>query len=106
MIDMSKFSRWDAVDYLRSEEDALLYLQACIDEDAGDGKLILAALSDIARAKNLSPLARDAGISRDALDKTLSVEGRPGFVVVLQIIRTLGLEMSLRRCEKTEVQNV
>ena len=48
-MDMSKFSKWDAVDYLHTEEDALLYLQACINEDDGDGKLILAALSDVAR---------------------------------------------------------
>ena len=105
-MDMSKFSKWDAVDYLHSEEDALLYLQACIDEDDGDGKLILAALSDVARAKNMSVLARDAGISRDALYKTLSAEGRPGFTVVLRIIRALGLEMSLRRREATETQKV
>jgi probable addiction module antidote protein len=82
-----------------------LYLQACIDEDDGDGKLILAALSDVARAKNLSALARDASISRDALYKTLSAEGRPGFAVVLRIIRALGLEISLRRREPAETQN-
>jgi probable addiction module antidote protein len=105
MLDMSKFSKWDPVDYLHSEEDALLYLQACIDEDDGDGKLILAALSDVARAKNLSALARDASISRDALYKTLSAEGRPGFAVVLRIIRALGLEISLRRREPAETQN-
>ena len=82
----------------------MLYLQACIDEDDGDGKLILAALSDVARAKNLSALARDAGISRDALYKTLSAEGRPGFAVVLRIIRALGLEIALRRREPAETQ--
>ena len=98
------FAKWDPVDSFHSEEDALLYLQACIVEDDGDGKLILAALSDVARAKNLSALARDAGISRDALYKTLSAEGRPGFAVVLRIIRALGLEIALRRREPTETQ--
>ena len=55
-MDMSKFSNWDAVDYIHSKEDALLYLKACVDEDDGDGTLILAALNDIARAKVLKKI--------------------------------------------------
>lgn len=45
-----EFNRWDAADYLESEEDMRLYLEACAEEDAGDGSLILAAIGDIARA--------------------------------------------------------
>ena len=47
-MDMSKFAKWDPIDSIHTKEDALLYLQASIDED--DGKLIRAVLSDIARA--------------------------------------------------------
>ena len=46
-----KFIRWDAADYLKSEEDVALYLEACLKEDSGDGRLIRAALDDIARAR-------------------------------------------------------
>ena len=55
-MDMSKFSNWVAVDYIHSKEDALLYLKACVDEDDGDGTLMLAALDDIARAKMLKKI--------------------------------------------------
>ena len=61
-MDIKKFAKWDPVDFLHTEEDALLYLQACIEEDDGDGKLILAALSDVARAKNLSVVPRLANL--------------------------------------------
>ncbi len=44
------FSRWDAADQLRTREDARLYLEACADEDPGDGSLIRAVLNDVARA--------------------------------------------------------
>ena len=46
-----RITRWDAADYLKTEEDIALYLDACLDEDAGDGRLIRAALNDIARAR-------------------------------------------------------
>ncbi len=49
-MDMSKFAKWDPIDSIHTKEDALLYLQASIDEDDGDGKLMRAVLSYIARA--------------------------------------------------------
>ena len=55
------FVRWDAADHLTDEEDVRLYLEACAEEDPGDGSLIRAALNDIARAQNMSQLAREIG---------------------------------------------
>ena len=52
------FSRYDTADYLKTEEDMALYLDACIEEDPGDGSLIRTALGSIARAKGMSQLAR------------------------------------------------
>ena len=46
-----RFTRWYAADYLKNEEDIVLYLDACLDEDAGGGGLIRAARNDIARAR-------------------------------------------------------
>lgn len=54
-----KFSRWDPVNYLKTEEDVALYFQACIDEDPGDGSLVRAALGDIARAQGMSQIAQE-----------------------------------------------
>ena len=59
-----KFSRYDTADYLKTEEDMALYLDACIEEDPGDGSLIRTALGSIARAKGMSQLARDTGNNR------------------------------------------
>ena len=59
------FARWDAAEELvHHPEDTAMYLEACIDEDPGDGSVIRAALNDIARAQGISGLARDAGLNR------------------------------------------
>ncbi len=47
------FTKWDVTEHLRTQEDARLYLEACAEEDQGDGSLICAALNDIARAGNM-----------------------------------------------------
>lgn len=88
-----KFTRWDPVDQLKSEEDMALYLDACFEEDPGDGSLVRAALNDVARASGMSQLSRDTGISREGLYKALSAEGNPEFATVLKVIRALGLKL-------------
>lgn len=82
------FSRYDTADYLKTEEDMALYLDACIEEDPGNGSLIRIALGSIARAKGMSQLARDTGISREGLYRALSAEGNPEFSTVMKVIRT------------------
>jgi probable addiction module antidote protein len=53
-----QFSRWDPVDQLQSEEDMAMYLDACLEEDPGDGSVVRAALNDIARAQGMTQLAK------------------------------------------------
>ncbi|MFZ2219802.1 MAG: addiction module antidote protein [Rhodoferax sp.] len=86
------FSRWDAADYLKSDEDVALYFQACVDEDPGDGSLIRAALGDIARARSMTQLARDTGLAREGLYKALSPDGNPEFATVMKVVKALGLK--------------
>ena len=88
-----KFSRYDTADYLRTDEDMVLYLDACIDEDPGDGSLIRTALGSIARAKGMTQLARETGISREGLYRALSAEGNPEFSTVMKVIRALGVKL-------------
>ena len=78
------FTKWDAAEHLRTKEDVRLYLEACAEEDPGDGSLIRAALNDIARAQNMSLLARDVGMSREGLYKALSEKGNPSFATVMR----------------------
>ena len=87
------FTKWQVTDHLRSREDARLYLEACAEEDPGDGSLIRAALNDIARAGNMSQLARDTGLSREGLYKALSEDGNPSFATVMRIARALGMQL-------------
>jgi probable addiction module antidote protein len=61
------FSCWDAAESLKTEKDIRLYFEACLADDPGDGSLIRAALSDIARARGMSQLSRDTGLSREGL---------------------------------------
>ncbi len=89
------FTKWDAAEHLRTKEDARLYLAACAEEDPGDGSLIRAALNDIARAQNMSLLARDAGMSREGLYKALSENGNPSFATVMRITRALGMQLRM-----------
>ena len=89
------FTRWEVTEHLRSVEDARLYLEACAEEDPGDGSLIRAALNDIARAGNMSGLARETGMSREGLYKALSEDGNPSFATVMRIARALGMRLRI-----------
>ena len=89
------FTKWDVTEHLNTQEDARLYLEACAEEDPGDGSLICAALNDIARAGNMSRLAREAGMSRKGLYKALAEDGNPTFATVMRITRALGMNLRI-----------
>ena len=89
------FTKWDVTEHIRTREDACLYLEACADEDPGDGSLVRAALNDIARAGNMSQLAREVGMSREGLYKALSEDGNPSFATVMRVARALGLQVRI-----------
>jgi len=88
-----KFTRWDAADYLETEEDMALYLDACLEEDTGDGSLVRAALNDIARARGMTQLARDTGLTREGLYRALSASGNPEFSTVFKVIKALKMKL-------------
>ena len=87
--------KWDVTEHLRTREDARLYLEACAEEDPGDGSLIRAALNDIARAGNMSQLARDVGMSREGLTRRCRRTGNPSFATVMRIARALGMQVRI-----------
>ncbi|MCL4491523.1 MAG: putative addiction module antidote protein [Nitrospirae bacterium] len=84
---------WDSAEYLKTEEDMALYLEAMIEESDGDPASIAVALGNIARAKGMSEIARKTGLGRESLYKALSPEGNPEFATVLKVIRALGLKL-------------
>ncbi len=86
-----KTTKWDAVDYLKTDKDMANYLEAAIED--GDPTLISAALGDIARAKGMSQIARKSGLGRESLYKALSPDGNPEFSTILKVVRALGLRL-------------
>lgn len=85
--------RYDVADHLRTPEEMAHYLDACIQEADGDAAFIAKALGDIARARGMSQVAREAGLSRESLYKALSGERNPDFATVLKVTRALGMRL-------------
>lgn len=89
----TKTTEYDVAEHLRSPEDMAAYLEACLEEANGDAAFIAKALGDIARAKGMTQVARDAGLSRESLYKALSGERSPGFDTILKVLQALGLKL-------------
>jgi probable addiction module antidote protein len=90
------YRRWDAANYLKSEEDMAGYLEAAMEEAPDDPAYITAVLNDIARARGIMKLASDAGMTRAGLYKALAPGSKPSFETVVKISKALGLRLSLR----------
>ena len=87
----TKTRPWDAAEHLETEKDMVAYIEAAL--ESGDASLIAAALGDIARAKGMTAIAREAGLGRESLYKALSPEGNPEFATILKVIHALGLQL-------------
>jgi len=86
-------SPYDVAEHLRTPVEMAAYLEACIEEADGDAAFIAKALGDIARAKGMTEIARDSGLSRESLYKALSGDRVPTFDTVLRVMTALGLSI-------------
>ena len=82
---------YDVAEQLRTPEEMAAYLDAWLTEAPEDVAGIARALGDVARAKGMSSVARDAGLSRESLYKALSESGNPSFATVLKVAKALGV---------------
>ena len=89
-----KTRTFDAANYLTNEEEMAEYLTIVMEE--GDSALLAAALGDIAKARGMTQLARDTGLSRESLYKSLSGERAPSSDTLFKVIRALGFELNIR----------
>lgn len=87
----TKTTRYDVAEHLRTPEEMAAYLESCLGEAKGDAAFVAKALGDIARAKGMAQVARDAGLSRESLYKALSGERSPDFDTILKVVNALGL---------------
>jgi len=89
----AKSTRYDVAEHLRSPEEMAAYLEACFEEANGDAAFIAKALGDIARAKGMTQVANDAGLSRESLYRALSGDHNPSFDTILKVVGALGLKL-------------
>lgn len=90
-----KTQKWDAVEFLDTEEKVFAYIEAAFED--GDPALITAALGDIARARGMARISKEAGVSRENLYRALCAEGNPEFGTVLKVVKALGLHMGVSK---------
>jgi len=93
----AKTTRFDAADYLDTEERQAAYIAAAL--ESGDADFVRDALGLVARARGMGEIARGAGLNRESLYKALGKSGNPEFGTVLRIVRALGLTLSARPAE-------
>ncbi len=86
-------SEFDVAEHLGTQEEMQAYLEACFEDPEVDAALIAKALGDIARARGMSQVARDSGLSRESLYKALSGERSPEFDTILKVMRALGIQL-------------
>ena len=90
-IKISEIPEFDAAEYLKTDEDVAAYLTTILEEN--DAALLAAALGDIARARGMTQVAKDSGITREALYKALRPGSEPRFDTVSRVCAALGVRL-------------
>jgi probable addiction module antidote protein len=93
-IVMPRTTRFDAADYLDTEQRQVAYIAAAL--ESGDADFVRDALGLVARARGMGGIAKKAGLNRESLYKALGETGNPEFGTVMRIVRALGLTLSAR----------
>lgn len=88
-----KTSAYDVAEHLRTPQEMAAYLDAWLNDAPDDVSGIARALGDIARAKGMSQVAKETGLSRESLYRALSEGGNPSFATVLKVARALGVRL-------------
>ena len=88
---MSRIVLFDAADYLDSEEVIAEYLNAALED--GNPDVFLRAVADVAKARGMAKLAKDAGLGRESLYKALAPGAKPRYDTVLKLLLALGVEL-------------
>jgi probable addiction module antidote protein len=89
---MAKFSRFDAADYLDDEVTIAEYITAALEDP--NPAVFLAAVRDVARARGMAQLARDAGVGRESLYKALTPGAKPRYDTMIKLLHALGVKLS------------
>ena len=88
---MTRFTQFDAADYLDNEETIAAYLTAALEDHDPDA--FLAAVKAVARARSMTQLAKDSGLGRESLYKALTPGAKPRYETVMKVVRALGVNL-------------
>ena len=91
---MTKFTPFDAADYLDNEETIAAYLTAALEDENPD--MFLVAVKDVARARGMTQLAKDTGLGRESLYKALAPGAKPRYDTLLKVLRALGMSLHVK----------
>jgi len=86
-----KITPYDSAEYLKNKKDVAAYLDAALED--GDPALIRHALNVIARARGMTQIAQDSGVTRESLYRALGENGNPEFTTVLKVVHALGMRL-------------
>jgi probable addiction module antidote protein len=89
-----KTHAWDVAEHLDTPEAIVAYLVAAFED--GDPKLVTAAIGDVARARGMTDLSRETGLSRESLYRGLSEDGNPAFSTVLKVLHAFGVRLEAK----------
>lgn len=87
------FTKYDTAEYLKTPEDMAEYLLACFEEAPDDIGFLTYAIGTVARAHGMTQLAKDVGVSRESLCKSLDKDGNPSFSTVIKVLHAMGLTL-------------
>ena len=91
---MTKFTPFDAADYLDNDETIAAYLTAALEDE--DPNIFLVAVKDVARAHGMTQLAKDTGLGRESLYKALAPGAKPRYDTLLKVVRALGISLQAK----------
>lgn len=90
---MVTIKEWDASEHIRDEQDAIAYLNAAA--ELNDPAVLQAAIGDVAKARGMSQIAKEAGVGRESLYKSLSANGNPSFQTIVKVINAIGGHLAI-----------
>lgn len=90
----TKTSRWELMDHLQTDEDCRLFLEAAFDGAGNDPSYIAKAIGEVARARGMMQLAKETGLARESLYRSLSAEGNPSFATITTVMHALGMHLA------------
>jgi probable addiction module antidote protein len=100
----TKTTRFDAAEYLGSEERQVAYITAAL--ETGDADFVRDALGLVARARGMGEIAKNSGLNRESLYKALGESGNPEFSTVMRVLQAMGLTLSARPIRPDKKQRV